>query len=237
MVVNTGRWTQREHELFMEGIRLHHKNWRPIANLIKTRSVVQIRTHAQKYFQKLHKAKGNRVDMNTINNNSVMICKTTIKKESKRKLSNTNESKLPTNDTNSSKKMNRNNDYNSTELLSISPTGDGIVEKPKDNGEESPSPKGVVDVIEQIDNRDEEQKKWAEMNTFSWKLPEQDVGHSALLDIMNNGKGGFVGNTELFHTEQSDFTSVCDVFFEKDELLLLLENDNEIDIAQIADSL
>lgn len=110
-------------------------------------------------------------------------------------------------------------------------------QKPKDNGEESPSPKGVVDVIEQIDNRDEEQKKWAEMNTFSWKLPEQDVGHSALLDIMNNGKGGFVGNTELFHTEQSDFTSVCDAFFEKDELLLLLENDNEIDIAQIADSL
>jgi hypothetical protein len=225
----------------MEGIRLHHKNWRPIADLIKTRSVVQIRTHAQKYFQKLHKAKGNRVDMNTVNNNSVMICKTTnVKKESKRKLSisNNSETKTSTIDTNSSKKMNRNNDYNSTELLSISPTGDGIIEKPKDNGEESPSPKGVVDVIEQIENRDEEQKKWAEMNTFSWKLPEQpDGGHSALLDIMNNGKGGFVGNTELFHTEQSDFSSVCDAFFEKDELLLLLENDNDIDIAQIADSL
>lgn len=54
-----GRWTQEEHELFIQGIRLHDKQWKLIADLIKTRTVVQIRTHAQKYFQKLQKTKGN----------------------------------------------------------------------------------------------------------------------------------------------------------------------------------
>lgn len=38
---------------------MHGKGWKKIAKLIKTRTVVQIRTHAQKYFQKLAKAKKN----------------------------------------------------------------------------------------------------------------------------------------------------------------------------------
>lgn len=52
----TGRWTQEEHQLFLEGLRIHKKQWKQIADLIKTRTVVQIRTHAQKYFQKLMKS-------------------------------------------------------------------------------------------------------------------------------------------------------------------------------------
>jgi SHAQKYF class myb-like DNA-binding protein len=54
---NTGRWTQEEHELFIQGLKIYHKQWKLIAELIKTRTVVQIRTHAQKYFQKLTKNK------------------------------------------------------------------------------------------------------------------------------------------------------------------------------------
>jgi SHAQKYF class myb-like DNA-binding protein len=52
----TGRWTKDEHALFLEGIKLHGKEWKKIAETIPTRTVVQIRTHAQKYFQKLAKA-------------------------------------------------------------------------------------------------------------------------------------------------------------------------------------
>jgi len=52
----TGRWTAEEHQLFLEGLRQHKKQWKLIADLIKTRTVVQIRTHAQKYFQKLLKS-------------------------------------------------------------------------------------------------------------------------------------------------------------------------------------
>ena len=52
---NTGRWSAQEHQLFLQGLDHYGKGWKKIANLIKTRTVVQIRTHAQKYFQKLTK--------------------------------------------------------------------------------------------------------------------------------------------------------------------------------------
>lgn len=51
-----GRWTHKEHLLFIEGLKLYKKQWRLIADLIGTRSVVQVRTHAQKYFQRLLKS-------------------------------------------------------------------------------------------------------------------------------------------------------------------------------------
>ena len=41
--------------MFVRGLELHSKQWKLIAELIKTRTVVQVRTHAQKYFQKLLK--------------------------------------------------------------------------------------------------------------------------------------------------------------------------------------
>lgn len=56
---NTGRWTAEEHRLFLQGLEEHGKGWKKIASLIKSRTVVQIRTHAQKYFQKLAKARQN----------------------------------------------------------------------------------------------------------------------------------------------------------------------------------
>jgi len=56
---NTGRWTAEEHRLFLQGLEQHGKGWKKIASLIKSRTVVQIRTHAQKYFQKLAKARQN----------------------------------------------------------------------------------------------------------------------------------------------------------------------------------
>jgi SHAQKYF class myb-like DNA-binding protein len=51
----SGRWTLQEHELFLQGLHLHGKGWKKIAQMVQTRSVVQIRTHAQKYFLKLNK--------------------------------------------------------------------------------------------------------------------------------------------------------------------------------------
>lgn len=59
---NTGRWTAEEHRLFLQGLDQHGKGWKKIASLIKSRTVVQIRTHAQKYFQKLAKARQNGED-------------------------------------------------------------------------------------------------------------------------------------------------------------------------------
>lgn len=63
--VMTGRWHKDEHQTFLEGIRIHGKEWKKIASMIPTRTVVQIRTHAQKYFQKL--AKKNNQNLQEIN--------------------------------------------------------------------------------------------------------------------------------------------------------------------------
>ena len=50
---STGRWTPEEHRLFLEGIMLYGKDWKRMQPLIKTRTLVQIRTHAQKVFKKI----------------------------------------------------------------------------------------------------------------------------------------------------------------------------------------
>jgi SHAQKYF class myb-like DNA-binding protein len=51
---NTGRWTKEEHSLFLKGIEMHGKEWKKVAAVVKTRTTMQTRTHAQKYFEKLN---------------------------------------------------------------------------------------------------------------------------------------------------------------------------------------
>lgn len=53
---NTGRWANSEHKVFVKYLSLFGKDWRKISERIKTRSAVQVRTHAQKYFLKLRNA-------------------------------------------------------------------------------------------------------------------------------------------------------------------------------------
>ena len=50
--VSSGRWTTEEHQLFLQGVQLYGREWKKMQPLIKTRSIVQIRTHAQKVFKK-----------------------------------------------------------------------------------------------------------------------------------------------------------------------------------------
>ncbi|CAK4296014.1 unnamed protein product, partial [Aphanomyces euteiches] len=50
----TGTWTRQEHERFLTGITLYPKGpWKRVAAIVKTRTERQLRTHAQKYRQKL----------------------------------------------------------------------------------------------------------------------------------------------------------------------------------------
>ncbi|KAL3923526.1 MAG: hypothetical protein SGILL_001604 [Bacillariaceae sp.] len=53
---HTGRWTKQEHEAFLSALKMYGKEWKKVAAKVKTRTVVQTRTHAQKYFQKLAKS-------------------------------------------------------------------------------------------------------------------------------------------------------------------------------------
>lgn len=52
----TGRWDKDEHARFVEAIKKYGKNWKIIDTLLPTRSSVQIRSHAQKFFRRLKKA-------------------------------------------------------------------------------------------------------------------------------------------------------------------------------------
>ena len=50
---NMGRWTKEEHNKFLKGMIEYGNNWKMVEKLIKTRSSIQARSHAQKYFVKV----------------------------------------------------------------------------------------------------------------------------------------------------------------------------------------
>lgn len=52
---STGRWTQKEHVLFIEGLKIYGKNWKKVESFIGTRTGTQIRSHAQKFFNRIRK--------------------------------------------------------------------------------------------------------------------------------------------------------------------------------------
>ena len=54
---NDGRWAKEEHEKFIEGIVQFGINWKKVKTLISTRTAVQVRSHAQKFFLKLKSIK------------------------------------------------------------------------------------------------------------------------------------------------------------------------------------
>jgi SHAQKYF class myb-like DNA-binding protein len=51
--IKEGHWTDEEHELFLQAVRVHGRSWKKLSEILKTRTNEQIRTHAQKYFAKL----------------------------------------------------------------------------------------------------------------------------------------------------------------------------------------
>lgn len=48
-----GRWTKEEKMIFFYGISLYGSNWKKIKSLISTRTAIQVRSHAQKFFKKM----------------------------------------------------------------------------------------------------------------------------------------------------------------------------------------
>lgn len=53
------RWTENEHQKFLEALKLFGRAWRRIEEHIGTKTAVQIRSHAQKFFSKLEREASN----------------------------------------------------------------------------------------------------------------------------------------------------------------------------------
>ena len=52
---NSGRWTEEEHQKFIEGILEYGNEWKKVRKIIKTRTSTQARSHAQKFFLRIKK--------------------------------------------------------------------------------------------------------------------------------------------------------------------------------------
>ena len=50
---NEGRWSKEEHIKFLKGIVKYGINWKKVKTMIDTRTSIQVRSHAQKFFRKL----------------------------------------------------------------------------------------------------------------------------------------------------------------------------------------
>lgn len=47
------QWTAEEHQSFLRAYEAHGKDWRKVKEEVGTRTITQVRSHAQKYFLKL----------------------------------------------------------------------------------------------------------------------------------------------------------------------------------------
>ena len=56
-----GRWSKEEQNYFLEGLEKYGIKWRKVKTLISTRTIVQVRSYAQKFFQRMKICKDEKI--------------------------------------------------------------------------------------------------------------------------------------------------------------------------------
>ena len=113
---NSGRWTNEEHQKFIEGILKYGNEWKKVQSIIKTRSSTQARSHAQKFFLRMKKeisptilSDSNQLLEYIINTSNISSNNTNLTQEQKDRLFSVIRSNLKSDD--NQNKVN-NNQYN-----------------------------------------------------------------------------------------------------------------------------
>ena len=52
-----GKWKNDEHQRFIEGVKKYGNDWSLVQKYVRTRTIIQIRSHEQKFMKKLKKLK------------------------------------------------------------------------------------------------------------------------------------------------------------------------------------
>lgn len=47
----SGRWSASEHDRFLRGFEIYGRKWVEVQKIVKTRTLTQVRSHAQKVLQ------------------------------------------------------------------------------------------------------------------------------------------------------------------------------------------
>ena len=80
-----GRWKKTEHDRFMKALEKYGKNWPLVQKAVKTRTLTQVRSHAQKLFLSMTKK-----DMKQLNNDLEerfgLFCKNEAQKNTEKEL-------------------------------------------------------------------------------------------------------------------------------------------------------
>ena len=64
IIINEGRWSKEENDKFLEGIELFGINWKKVKKLIDTRTIIQVRSHAQKFYYRMKLCKDDSLGIN-----------------------------------------------------------------------------------------------------------------------------------------------------------------------------
>jgi SHAQKYF class myb-like DNA-binding protein len=116
---NSGRWTNEEHQKFIEGILNYGNEWKRVQSIIRTRSSTQARSHAQKFFLRMKKEISPKIlsDQNQlveyiINTSNISTKYTNLTQEQKDRLFSVIRSNLKSDESQNKLNNQYNNQYN-----------------------------------------------------------------------------------------------------------------------------